>query len=471
MGNNPYSPHTEADRAAMLARIGVQSVDDLFDAIPKDAFRPPLGIGAGLSEQEVQAHLERLAAMNRNAGSGPFFIGGPIQRRYIPAAVPVLALRGEFLTAYTPYQPEVSQGTLQAGFEYQSLMAELLAMDVVNSSMYDGASATAEAALMAVRLVGRKKVVVSSDVDFTFRRTLKTYARGAELQIVEVPTARLAANAAGAACLVVQHPDAFGTLVDVKRIADAAHAAGGLCVQVTEPHSAALLEPPGALGADIVAGEGQPLGIPMAYGGPHLGIFACREALVRQMPGRIAGQTVDADGVRGFVNTLQTREQHIRREKATSNICTNEALAAIHAAVYLSLLGPEGLRAAARAGVARAHALAKRLAAVPGCEIANDGPFFDRFTLRSGVGGWDLRLALLDRGIQVEATASHYYAGAKQAGKEPAQANAKPYVDGKRRGRDDVIVQCTEMTTDEDADALVDAVTEIAGARKPVAAR
>jgi len=436
----------------MLARIGVKSVDELFSAIPKDARAPRLGVSPGMSEQEVQAHLEKLAAMNRTAGSGPFFIGGPIQRRYIPAAVAVLALRGEFLTAYTPYQPEVSQGTLQAVFEYQSLMAELLAMEVVNSSMYDGASATAEAALMAVRLTGRRKVVMSSDVDFTFRRTLRTYARGAELEIVDIPTEQLTSAAEDAACLIVQHPDAFGTLVDVKTIADAAHAAGALCVQVTEPHAAALLEPPGALGADIVVGEGQPLGIPMSYGGPHLGIFACREALVRQMPGRIAGQTVDADGVRGFVNTLQTREQHIRREKATSNICTNEALAAIHAAVYLSLLGPEGLRAAARAGVARAHALAKRLAAIPTCKIANDGPFFDRFTLRSEMGGWDLRLALLERGIQVEATASHY-------------------VDGKRRGRDDVIVQCTEMTSESDLDALVDAVTEITGSRQAVAAR
>ena len=436
----------------MLAKIGVKSVDALFDAIPRDARAPRLGVGSGMSEQEVQAHLEKLAAMNRTAGSGPFFIGGPIQRRYIPAAVPVLALRGEFLTAYTPYQPEVSQGTLQAVFEYQSLMAELLAMEVVNSSMYDGASATAEAALMAVRLTGRKKVVVSSDVDFTFRRTLRTYARGAELEIVDMPTGQLSSAADGAACLIVQHPDAFGTLVDVKPIAESAHAAGGLCVLVTEPHAAALLEPPGALGADIVVGEGQPLGIPMSYGGPHLGIFACREALVRQMPGRIAGQTVDADGVRGFVNTLQTREQHIRREKATSNICTNEALAAIHAAVYLSLLGPDGLRAAARAGVARAHALAKRLAAIPTCKVANDGPFFDRFTLRSELGGWDLRLALLERGIQVEATASHY-------------------VDGKRRGRDDVIIQCTEMTSESDLDALVDAVAEITGSRQAVAAR
>jgi glycine dehydrogenase subunit 1 len=452
LNKNPYSPHTDADRAAMLERIGVRTVDELLSAIPRDAFRPKLGLAPGLSEMEVQLHLERLAAKNRTAGSGPFFIGGPIQRRYIPAAVPVLALRGEFLTAYTPYQPEVSQGTLQAVFEYQSLMAELLAMDVVNSSMYDGASATAEAALMAVRLTGRKKVVLSSDVDFTFRRTLRTYARGAELDIVELPTSQVTSAANGAACLIVQHPDAFGSLVDLKPIADTAHAAGALLVQVTEPHAAALLEPPGALGADIVAGEGQPLGIAMSYGGPHLGIFACRGALVRQMPGRIAGQTVDADGVRGFVNTLQTREQHIRREKATSNICTNEALAAIQAAVYLALLGPEGLRAAARAGVAHAHALAKRLSAIPGCEIANEGAFFDRFTLRTELGGWALRLALLERGIQVEATASHY-------------------VDGRRRGRDDVILQCTELTSESDMDALVDAVAEITGSRQAVAAR
>ena len=452
MGNNPYSPHTEADRAAMLERIGVRDIDELLGAIPKDARHPKLGIGPGLSELEVQSHLERIAKLNTTAGSGPFFIGGSIQHRYIPAAVPVLSLRGEFLTAYTPYQPEVSQGTLQATFEYQSLMAELLAMEVVNSSMYDGGSATAEAAFMAVRITGRKRVVVATEVDFTYRRTLRTYARGPELEIVEVPTAKLAASAAGAACLIVQHPDAFGSLVDVRQIADAAHGAGALCVQVTEPHANALLEPPGALGVDIAVGEGQPLGITMSYGGPHLGIFACRESLVRQMPGRIAGQTLDANGTRGFVNTLQTREQHIRREKATSNICTNEALAAITAAVYLSLLGPEGLRAAARAGVSRAHALAKRLAALPGCAIANEGPFFDRFTLRTEIGGWDLRNALIARGIQVEATASHY-------------------VDGRREGRDDVIVQCTELTTDADADALVDAVAQLARSGETVAAR
>ena len=452
MGRNPYSPHTEADRRAMLDAIGVRSVEDLLGAIPSDARRPALGLGPGMSEIEVQAHLEGLARLNTRAGDGPFFIGGAIQRRYIPAAVPVLALRGEFLTAYTPYQPEVSQGTLQAVFEYQSLMAELLGMDVVNSSMYDGRSAVAEAAFMAVRATGRHKVVVGTEVDFSNRRVLRTYARGPEIEIVEVPTSRLAASAEGAAALIVQHPDAFGTLVDVRSIADAAHSAGALCIQVTEPHACALLEPPGPLGADIAVGEGQPLGIAMSYGGPHLGIFACREALVRQMPGRIAGQTVDANGTRGFVNTLQTREQHIRREKATSNICTNEALAAITAAVYLALLGPEGLRAAARSGVAKAHALAKRLSAIPGCAVANDGPFFDRFTLRTPLGGWATRNALIERGIQVEATASHY-------------------VDGKRVGRDDVIIQCTELTSDADADALVDAVTSVSRARETVAAR
>src|SRR5881296_3169264 len=203
----------------MLDRIGVRSVDDLLTAIPKDARVKQLGVGPGMSEQEVQAHLEKLAAMNKTAGSGPFFIGGAIQRRYIPAAVPVLALRGEFLTAYTPYQPEVSQGTLQAVFEYQSLMAELLAMDVVNSSMYDGSSATAEAAFMAVRVTGRKRVVIATEVDFTCRRTVRTYARGPELEILEVPTAQLPTTAAGAACIIVQHPDAFGTLVDVRAIA------------------------------------------------------------------------------------------------------------------------------------------------------------------------------------------------------------------------------------------------------------
>ncbi len=437
MGENPYSPHTEADRAAMLARIGIASVDELLTAVPEDARGPAMGVPHGLSEMEVQAHLERIAALDRPAHAGPFFIGGPVQRRYIPAAVPVLALRGEFLTAYTPYQPEVSQGTLQAIWEYQSLMSELLAMDVVNSSMYDGSTAVAEAALMAVRLTGRKRVVIANEVFSQYRQTLATYAKGPELEIVEVPTAELAAHAANAACLIVQHPDALGTLVDVRTIAEAAHAAGGLCVQVVEPHANALLEPPGALGVDIAVGEGQPLGIPLSFGGPHLGIIACREPLVRQMPGRIVGQTVDANGTRGFVNTLQTREQHIRREKATSNICTNEAIAAIMASVYLSLMGPTSLRAAARLGVLRAHQLADKLAKLPGVTTGNGAPFFDRFALRTPLGG-ELRTVLLAEGILVGEGIGLHYNGVG----------------------DGVTIQCTELTTPADIDALVRAVQD-----------
>jgi len=448
VGRNPYSPHTDADRAAMLERIGVRGVDDLLGAIPTSVRDPKMGVPPGMSEADVQAHLERIAAIDRPAASGPFFIGGPVQRRYIPAAVPVLALRGEFLTAYTPYQPEVSQGTLQSIWEYQSLMSELLALDVVNSSMYEGSSALAEAALMAVRLTGRKRVVVALEVHYQSRFVLDTYAKGADLEVVVVPASDLAANATDAACLIVQHPDAFGALHDVRAVAKAAHDAGALCVQAVEPTSLALLEPPGALGVDIAVGEGQPLGIPMSFGGPHLGIFACRDALVRQMPGRIVGQTVDSDGTRGFVNTLQTREQHIRREKATSNICTNEAIAAITASVYLALMGPDGLKAAARIGVARAHALAGRLSAIPACSVSVDGPFFDRFPLRTAIGGRRLFAALLERGITGgDMTYGHY------------------------GDRDDLVVQCTELTSEAEADALVDAVTSIvAGAREPVSA-
>jgi glycine dehydrogenase subunit 1 len=350
----------------------------------------------------------------------------------------------------------VSQGTLQAVFEYQSLMAELLAMDVVNSSMYEGSTAMAEAAFMAVRVTGRKKVVVASDVFAQYRQTLATYAKGPDLQVVQVPAPQLAAAAEGAACVIVQYPNAFGGLIDVRGTADLAHAAGALCVVVTEPHACALLEPPGALGADIVVGEGQPLGIPMSFGGPHLGIIACREPLVRQMPGRIVGQTTDVNGTRGFVNTLQTREQHIRREKATSNICTNEALAAIMASIYMALLGPEGLRAAARLGVARAHELARRLAALPGCSVAPadaspldwDIPhFFDRFLLRSPLGD-ELREKLLAENVLVGEPTRGHYAGVG----------------------DGVVVQCTEMTTAAEMDALVAAVERVS-AREPVAAR
>jgi len=430
----------------MLEAIGVGSVDDLLGAIPREARGAVMGVPEGLTEAEVTAHLAAIAAQDRPAGAGPFFLGGPVQRRYIPAAVPALALRGEFLTAYTPYQPEVSQGTLQAIWEFQSLGCELFGLDVANASMYEGGTALAEAAFMAVRATGRKKVVVARETFSQFRDTLRTYAKGPDLEILEVPTAELAQRAEGAACLVVQHPDAAGGLVDVRTIADAAHAAGALCVQVTEPHACAVLEPPGALGADLAVAEGQPLGIPMSFGGPYLGMLACREALVRQMPGRIVGRTEDTRGVRGFVNTLQTREQHIRREKATSNICTNEAIAAITAAVYLALLGPRGMRAAASRGAAQAHALAARLARIPGCAVAFDRPFLDRFPLRTPAGA--LYDALLADGIVVGL-------GLRD---DPVLADA-------------LVLQCTELTTDQDIDAIAGALERaVAGAREPARA-
>ena len=433
-GRNPYSPHTPDDRAARLAAIGVGSVDELLTVIPAKVRAPRLGVPDGLSELELFTALSALAAEDRPAGSGPFFLGAGVYRRYIPAAVPVLATRGEFLTAYTPYQPEVSQGTLQAIWEYQSLVAELLGMDVSNASLYDGSTAVAEAALLAVRVTGRRRVVVSQDVHPQHRAILHTYAQGPELEIVEVAdTAALILAADGAAGLVTANPSFFGTLVDLRAIAAAAHHAGALAIASVDPVSCAVLAPPGACGIDVAVGDGQPLGIPMSFGGPYVGLMAVRADLVRQLPGRIVGQTVDSNGVRGFVNTLQTREQHIRREKATSNICTNEAVYAIHAAIYLALVGPQGLRAVADRSVELAHRLAARLGAIAGCTVTNPGPFFAEFTLRLPVDATGLRDTLLADGIVAGYPLGHDF---------PDRAG-------------ELLICCTEMNSEADLDALV----------------
>jgi len=435
----------------MLAAVGIRSVDDLLVAIPERARRPRLGVPAGLSELELHQELSRIASQDRPAGSGPFFLGAGVYRRYIPAAVPVLATRGEFLTAYTPYQPEVSQGTLQAIWEYQSLVAELLGFDVSNASMYDGSTALAEAALLAVRATGRHRVVIAQDVHPHARAVLRAYAHGPDLEIVEVAdTAALTENATGAACLITQNPSFFGTIVDLRAVAEAAHAAGALAVASVEPVSCALLEPPGACGIDVGVGDGQPLGIPMTFGGPYVGMMAATGALVRQMPGRIVGATSDEDGTRGFVNTLQTREQHIRREKATSNICTNEAVYAIHAAIYLALMGPRGLASVAARSVEQAHRAAERLAALPGCAVTNDGPFFFEFTLRTPLGATALRDALLRDGITAGYPLGHDF---------PDRA-------------DEILVCCTELTTDDDIARLATAIaSEISRAGAPAPAR
>ena len=362
-----YGPHTPAERARMLEAIGVASVDELFGDIPPRLRAAGLALPPPESEAELAERLRSLAARNRtNLAS---FLGAGAYRHYIPAVVDQLLLRGEFYTAYTPYQPEISQGTLQTIYEYQSMMAELTGMDVVSASHYDGATATAEGALMACRATRRERVLVSRAVHPHYRQTVCTYFGGAGMAADEIPLLtdgpaagttdlaaleRLLADAdRPVAAVVVANPSFLGLLEPMAQAAALAHAAGALFVAVVEPVSLAVLASPGEYGADIAAGEGQPLGIPLSYGGPYLGILACRDSLLRQIPGRLVGMTTDLDGKRAFVMTLRAREQDIRREKAASNICTNQALCALAASIYMAALGPRGLHDVAALGAAR----------------------------------------------------------------------------------------------------------------------
>jgi glycine dehydrogenase subunit 1 len=391
----PYGPHTDADRAAMLAAIGVASVDELFGDIPPGLRASPLRLPPAQTEVELMASLRALA--ERNRVDLVSFLGAGAYRHFVPAAVDQLLARGEFYTAYTPYQPEISQGTLQTIYEYQSLMAELTGLDVVSASHYDGATATAEAALMACRAAGRERVLLSRGVHPHYRQTLRTYFAGGELAADDIPlvadgpaagTTDLAALERlladpdhPVAGVVVANPSFLGLLEPMAEVARLAHAAGALFVAVIEPVSLAVLAPPGAYGADIAAGEGQPLGLPLSYGGPYLGILACREALTRQIPGRLVGQTTDLEGRRAFVMTLRAREQDIRREKAASNICTNQALCALAAAIYLAAMGPHGLRDVATLCAARAAELEAALAAA-GAPRLHAGPYLSEFAVR-----------------------------------------------------------------------------------------
>jgi glycine dehydrogenase subunit 1 len=407
----PYGPHAAADRAHMLATIGIASVDELFADIPV-ALR---AIGLDLPDPEAEmllaARLEGLAARNRVDLDS--FLGAGVYRHYCPAAVDQILLRGEWYTAYTPYQPEISQGTLQSIYEYQSLMAELLGLDVVCASHYDGAAATAEAALMTCRATRRERVLVSRAVHGHYRQTLATYFLGGELELDEIPVVAdgPAAGTTDLAALerllgepdrpvagvVAGQPNFFGLLEPMAEIGRLAHGAGALFVAVVEPVSLAVLAPPGEYGADIAAAEGQPLGIGLQYGGPYLGILASTEALIRQIPGRLVGMTTDLDGRRAFVMTMRAREQDIRREKAASNICTNQALLALAASVYLACLGPHGLRDVASLGAVRAAELEAALAAV-GVRRVHPGPFLNEFAVRIPDAA-AVHRRLLDRGI------------------------------------------------------------------------
>ncbi len=380
-----YLPITEADRRVMLEAIGMPSVEALFADVPEEALlAEPVNLPPHASEYEVEKRLSRLAAQNRPAGASPFFCGAGTYRHHIPAAVDHLIQRGEFLTSYTPYQPEIAQGTLQYLFEFQTQVCLLTGMEVANASMYDGATATAEAVMMANRVARRSKAVVSGNLHPHYRDTAATLARFQGFTLDCAPPQPQGGEAlarridAETSCVVVQYPDLFGNIADYSELAEAAHAKGALLVVVvTEIVALGALRPPGAMGADIVAAEGQSLGNPMSFGGPHLGLFATRTRHLRQMPGRLCGETVDAEGRRGYVLTLATREQHIRRERATSNICTNSGLCALAFTIHLTLLGETGLKRLASLNHARAAELADRL----GRRVVTPS-FFNEFTVR-----------------------------------------------------------------------------------------
>lgn len=396
-----YTPHTPEEIAAMLEKVGAASLEDLYRHLPEEILNPPIALPEPMPEWAVLERLRALQAKNRPAHKA--FLGGGIQSHHTPPVVQALAQRGEFLTAYTPYQPEVSQGVLQATFEYQTMIAELTGLEVANASLYDGATALAEGVLLALRETGRMGVLVSQGVHPEYREVLRTYleAVGAKLRTVPLEGGRTPAFPVdeGVGAVVAQNPNFLGALEDLGPLAEAAHRAGALFVVVADPLSLGLLKPPGAYGADIAVGDGQSLGLPMGFGGPHFGYLATRKAFVRQIPGRLVSETVDVEGRRGFILTLQAREQYIRRAKAKSNITTNAQLTALMGAMYLAALGPEGLREVALKGVAQAHRLKALLLEIPGVEPFTPEPFFNEFALRLPQDPLGVRRALAERGF------------------------------------------------------------------------
>lgn len=392
-----YTPHTPADQSRMLRAIGSPSIEDLYRHVPKSLReRAKVNLAPGLSEPAARKRLAALAAQNADAGSWSLFLGGGIYHHFIPSAVDAMITRSEFATSYTPYQPEVSQGTLQALFEYQTLICQLTAMEVSNAAVYDGASATAEAVLMARRMqpTSRRRVLMSSALHPQYRAVVRAYFKNLDdVALEEIPfdasgvtdVTRLAERLDDRAmCVVVGYPNFFGVIEDLAPIQNACAKAGAQLISVTtEPLSLGLLKPPGEFGVDIAVGEGQSLGVPMSLGGPAFGFFACQKKFVRNIPGRLVGETVDSDGRRGFVLTLATREQHIRREKATSNICTSQTLCALGATVFMSLLGKTGMRRLAEVNFARARQARARLIREAGLSEVFSGPCFNEFVVRS----------------------------------------------------------------------------------------
>jgi glycine dehydrogenase subunit 1 len=394
---HPYIANTDEDRREMLAAIGVEMVDELFSDIPPEFRIDGLSLPPPLSELDLMRELSALAERNVVAGNGTaIFLGGGAYRHFIPSTVSHVIGRSEYYTAYTPYQPEISQGTLQTMFELQSMTCELLGMDVANAGMYDGASALAEACLMACRITGRSRIALHSSVNPAYEDVVRLYARGPGLDVEVVETPALTEEHA---CLAVQQPSFLGRLEEVWALGEAAHAAGALYVVAADPISLGMLMPPGQYGADIAVAEGQSLGWPVSFGGPYLGLFACRDQHVRQMPGRIVGRTADLEGRPGYVLTLQAREQHIRRERATSNICTSQQLVGLAATVYLATVGKRGLRTIAEQCYHKAHYAARLIDELPGYSVRMEAPFFKEFVVVCPAPPAEVNRHLLERRI------------------------------------------------------------------------
>jgi len=436
-----YVPHTSEDRSEMLKTIGVSSVDELFSDVPSQVkLDRKLNLPPAMSEFELMKYMSDLAGKNTTTDRMVSFLGAGVYDHYVPSVVKHIISRSEFYTSYTPYQAEVSQGMLQSIFEYQTLMCELTAMDISNASLYDGATAIAEAAMMASRLTRKQEVIISRAVHPDYRRTLRTYAHNLELNITEVPLKDGATDIEAVrdlvsdktACVILQSPNFFGCIENMALAAEAAHEKKALFVACVDPISLGIIAPPGEYGADIAVGEGQGLGIPMGFGGPHLGFLTCRKEHMRQMPGRVAGETHDDQGRRGYLLTLQAREQHIRRDRATSNICSNQALCALAATVYLSWLGKQGIKEIAEQCIEKAHYACGKLCEIPGFEQKYSAPFFKEFVVRTPVEPEKLCKGVLEADILGGLPLGRFYSDLS----------------------DSMLVAVTEKRTKEEIDAL-----------------
>ena len=429
-----YIPNTTDEQGKMLAALGVDSIDRLFADIPDQFRNPTLDLPAPLSELEIQRELSAIAAKNRPLRSGPSFLGAGSYNHFIPALIKPLITRGEFLTAYTPYQAEASQGTLQVIYEFQTLICNLYGMEVANAGMYDGATSLAEAALMACRVTKREKVAVAGTISPAYTAVIRTYcqSQGIAVEIVD-PSAPVFDSET--ACLVLQYPNYLGYIEDLAALVDAAHSQGALAVVSSDPTAMGMFQTPGHYDADIVTGEGQPLGIPTSYGGPYVGLFATKQEYIRQMPSRLSGRTVDKNGKTGYVLTLQTREQHIRRERATSNICTNEALYALAATIYLAAMGKQGLRQVAELCYHKAHYTAAQIAGLAGYSLPIDKPFFQEFVILCPSSPTEINKKLMER-------------------------NILGGLDISEQVPNGMLLCVTEMNSQEDIDALLTALSE-----------